>query len=82
MQIVRLGEDQYTDDRVNERYGFEADSRAFAYDPANNTIYTHTGHHPNIVEWLYNNGDDMYNDPELVTEDRQDMFVRASEDYL
>ena len=54
--------------------GFEREARAFAYDPATDTIYTTTGHHPDIVRELYNV--DTYGDEGV------EAFAKAAEDYL
>jgi len=77
-KIVRMGEgsDEFGDADIkpSPNLGFEKGARAFAYDPTTDTIYTHTGHHPDIVHELY--GGERY------TPEYEESFKRAAEDYL
>ncbi len=68
--VVRFGDDDPSG--PNPKIGFERGARAFAYDPDTDTIYTHTGHHPDIVRKLYTQGDD-----EWMTEE----LKQAAQDY-
>lgn len=79
MQIVRWDRDGVPETFVDPEKGFETGARAFAYDPSSKTVYTTTGHHPDIVEKLYST--DLYSE-NTTYENKIDLFSQAAEQYL
>ncbi len=75
---MRFGEgsDQFGDEAIkpSPNLGFEKGARAFAYDPESDTIYTTTGHHPDLIKQLYT--------VESYSEEYYESFKNAAETYL